>query len=87
MMSNEQNPLIKLYGLDALDLASDEIKELNKNSNIPFDKELLQLGTSFILLKATEIIEGKKSNTSLKLLVSESFGEASIYRYNVIDRN
>ena len=83
--NKEQNPLVNLYGSDALELAFEEIKELQVNSNIPFDKELLQVGTSFAVLKATEIIEGRKSNKSLKYLVRESFGEASVYKYNILN--
>lgn len=78
-----QNPLITLYGENALDLAFEEIKTLQQNSNIPFDSEYIRTGVSFLGIKATQINEGKKKHCSLSSLVSESFGEAAIYKYNV----
>lgn len=86
-MSNQQNPLIELYGLNALNTALKEIENLKRDSNIPFDKELTQTGISFMMIKASQIIEGKKSKVSMKSLASESFGEAAIYKYNVINKN
>jgi hypothetical protein len=77
------NPLIVLYGSDALTLTSNEIKVLAVNSNIPFDKPYVDLGISFLMIKASEIVEAKKPSCPLKSLVSESFGEAAIYKYNV----
>lgn len=83
-IDTSKNQLIELYGEDAIDLALVEIKELAKNSNISFlDKKYLELGIGFIMINAAEILEGKKKECSLKSLVSESFGEAAIYKYNV----
>jgi hypothetical protein len=75
-------PLIKVYGENAIDLVLEEIEKLKSNSNIPFDAEYVKLGVSFISLKANEILENKKSHCSLASLVSESFGEAAICKYN-----
>lgn len=79
---SENNPLINLYGNEALDLTLKEIRELAANSNIPFDKKYVDLGISFLMMKANEIVEGKKKSSSLRSLVSESFGEAAMYKYN-----
>lgn len=80
-MSTE-NPLLKVYGEDAVNLAQHEIKELAKNSNIPFDTPYIKLGISFLMLKCESISSGEKPKSSLTSLVSESFGEAAIYKYN-----
>jgi hypothetical protein len=82
MIKVNDNPLVLLYGENAIDLAFEEIKKLQLKSNIPFDNEYVRLGVSFILLKANEIIENKKKHCSLIGLVSESFGEAAICKYN-----
>ncbi|MFC8685974.1 hypothetical protein [Brevibacillus porteri] len=79
--SPEQN-LISLYGEDALDLVLKEIQDLRSNSNIPFDSEYVKVALSFLGIKAEEIIQGTKQKRSLRSLVSESFGEAAIYKYN-----
>lgn len=79
---NEQNYLLKVYGEDAIDLAQEEIRKLAKNSNIPFDSEYVKLGISFLMMKCEEIASGKKKQGKLSSLVSESFGEAAIYKYN-----
>lgn len=76
------NPLKKLYGEDAVSLAFEEIRRLQLNSNIPFDGDYVQLGISFIMIKANQILENEKKHCSLVSLVSESFGEAAIYKYN-----
>ena len=81
-MKNEQHPLVTLYGEDVFDLASEKIQELAKNSNFAFDREYMQIGTSFVQIKAQEIIDGKKKKCSLDDLVSESFGEAAIYKFH-----
>lgn len=77
------NPLIGLYGDEALDLVITEIKKLASNSNVPFDKKYTDLGISFLSIKVNEIVSGKKEKITLQKLVSESFGEAAIYKYNV----
>jgi hypothetical protein len=79
-----QIPLVAVYGENAINLALEEIQKLKINSNIPFDKDYVNLGISFLNIKANEILENKKSHCSLKILVSESFGEAAIYKYNVM---
>lgn len=75
-------PLVAVYGENAIDLAFEEIKKLQLNSNIPFDMEYVKIGASFVTLKANEILEGKKPHCSLTNLVRESFGEAAIYKHN-----
>lgn len=79
---SENNPLKKLYGEEVFDLAQKEIKELALNSNIPFDKKYIDLGMSFLMMKAMQIVNKEKEKCSLRSLVSESFGEAAIYKYN-----
>jgi hypothetical protein len=74
--------LISLYGEDALSLVLKEIQELKNNSNIPFDTEYVKIGLSFLGIKAEEIAQGTKQKRSIRALVSESFGEAAIYKYN-----
>lgn len=78
----EENSLIILYGENGINLTLAEIKELAENSNIPFDNKYLELGISFLMLKADDIIKEGKKIPALKGLVSESFGEAAIYKYN-----
>lgn len=80
---SEDNPLKKLYGDDAFNLTLKEIKNLAEYSNIPFDKKYVDLGISFLMMKANEIVEGKKQKRNLRSLVSESFGEAAVFQYNV----
>lgn len=79
----ETIPLVKLYGENAVQLATQEIERLKEGSNIPFDKEYVRLGSSFMNINATEILEGKKKHCSLRALASKSFGEAAICRYNL----
>lgn len=79
---SEINPLISLYGDEVFDLVLKEVKELAINSNIPFDKKYVDLGISFLMIKASEVLEGKKKKINLRSLISESFGEAAIYKYN-----
>jgi hypothetical protein len=79
----ENNPLIKIYGDGAFDLVLKEVKQLAMNSNILFDKKYVDLGISFLMIKANEVVEGKKIKSNLQSLVSESFGEAAMYKYNV----
>ncbi|MDY8021200.1 hypothetical protein [Paenibacillus polymyxa] len=83
-MSNN-NPLKLLYGDEALELVIKEIKKLAMHSNFTFDQKYVQLGMSFLTLKAKEIVEGNKQKCNLPRLVSESFGEAAIYKFNVND--
>jgi len=80
--SSEQY-LISLYGENAIDLVLKEIQELRSNSNIPFDSAYVKVGLSFLGIKAEQITQGTKQKCSLRSLVSESFGEAAIYKYNV----
>lgn len=83
-MSELQNPLIALYGVNVYELILEEINKLKSNSNITFDNEYIKLGVGFISIKATEMYEQKRKYSSLSNLVSESFGEAAIYKYNVM---
>ncbi|MNB86392.1 hypothetical protein D3C75_333350 [compost metagenome] len=70
-----------VYGEDYVAQIKQEIVELAKNSNIPFDKKYIDLGLSFVAINAESIDTEKPP--SLKSLVSQSFGEAAIYKYNV----
>lgn len=79
---SENNPLKKLYGEEVFDLVQKEIKELALNSNIPFDKKYIDLGMSFLMMKATQIVNKERGKCNLRSLVSESFGEAAVYKYN-----
>lgn len=80
---NVKDPLQVLYGDNALSLAADEINALKADSNFAFSNEYTRLGISFMKFKAVQIIEGAKKETTLKNLVSESFGEAAIATFNV----
>lgn len=85
-MSEKENnpPVVEVYGENAIDLVLEEIQKLKLNSNISFDNEYVNLGIAFITLKCNEILENKKSKCSLTSLVSESFGEVTIYKYNYV---
>ena len=82
-MKNEQHPLVALYGEKVFDMAHEKIQELAKSSNFKFDNDYLDLATSLVVIKSEEIIEGKKEKCSLSSLVSESFGEAAIYQFQL----
>lgn len=79
----EVAPIVEVYGENAIDLALEEIKNLEFCSNFPFTGDYVKLGISFLNHKALEIIEGKKRKCSLESLISESFGEAAIYKFQV----
>lgn len=74
--------LVKLYGDTAFNDLLVDLKELQKNSNIPFDSKYVSLGLSFASYKVDDMLKGVKQKCSLKNLLSESFGEAAIYKYN-----
>lgn len=82
-MSQQTHPLIALYGENALDSATTYIEELRTNSNFYFDAEYMKTGISFMMLKANEMLEGRRKHKDigLKDLVSEAFGEAAIYKF------
>lgn len=77
-------PLVALYGENAIDMVLKEIQTLAKESNIPFDKKYVEVGISFLKIKANDIVAGTKRKCTLHALVSESFGEAAMYKYNVV---
>jgi hypothetical protein len=81
-MSETQKQLVTIYGENVFNDILNEINELKNNSNIPFDKKYVNLSLSFCAMKAEQIINGEKKKCSLRALVSESFGEAAIYKYN-----
>jgi hypothetical protein len=83
--NSKDHPLVKLYGSNALELALAEILRLREGSNIPFDSKYVELGLSLTNSKAIDIIEGNKPDKSLKSLISEGFGEAAIYKYNMVN--
>lgn len=76
-------PIVEVYGENAINLALEKIKKLEFGSNFPFTGDYVHLGISFLNWKAVEIIEGKKHKCSLESLVSESFGEAAIYKFQI----
>lgn len=75
--------LITIYGENVFEEMFNEVKYLKKYSNITFDQKYIKLSLSFCAIKAEQIINGEKKKCSLRSLVSESFGEAEIYRSNV----
>jgi hypothetical protein len=77
--------LISIYGENVFEDILNEIKILNNNSNIPFDNKYVKLSLSFCAIKAEQIINSEKEKCSLRALVSESFGEAAMYKYNCCD--
>ena len=83
MLENELHPLEIIYGSYALEKTIEIFHQLKQNSNFTFDNELIEIGISFLNGKAHEIINHKKDMVSLKQLVTESFGEASIYKFNI----
>lgn len=74
--------LVELYGKDAVKLTTKEIKELELNSNIPFDKPYIAAGIEFLGIYVLKMTQGTEPKSTLKALVSKSFGEAAIYKYN-----
>jgi len=82
IISEIENHLISIYGENVFEDIFNEIKELKNNSNIPFDEKYVHLSLSFCIIKAEQIINGEKEKCSLRALVSESFGEAAMYKYN-----
>jgi len=82
-INKTEKHLIAIYGDNVLEEILNEIKELKKYSNIPFDQKYIRLSLSFCAMKAEQIINGEKKKCNLWSLVSESFGEAEIYRSNV----
>ncbi len=81
-ISEIEKHLVSIYGANVFEGIFNEIKELKNNSNIPFDEKYVRLGLSFCSIKAEQIINGEKKKCSLRALVSESFGEAAMYKYN-----
>lgn len=81
--TKEEKTLIKLYGDDALEKVLVEIRDLAKYSNVTFDKEFMGLGISFLNTHAKEISLGNEKECTIKTLVSKSFGEAAMYKYNL----
>lgn len=79
----EKNQLKRIYGETALEDALKEIKQLAEHSNFTFDKEYIEVGIGFTLMHAAEILEGRENKCSLKALITKSFGEAAIYKFNV----
>jgi len=75
--------LISIYGENVFEEIFNEVKYLKKYSNISFDQKYIRLSLSFCAIKAEQIINGDKKKCSLRSLVSESFGEAAMYKYNV----
>ena len=78
-----EQKLIVIYGDNVFEEMLNEVNYLMKYSNISFDQKYIRLSLSFCAIKAEQIINGEKKKYSLKSLVSESFGEAEIYRSNV----
>ena len=81
-INETEKNLIAIYGDNVLKEMLNEIKELKEYSNIPFDQKYIKLSLSFCTMKVEQIINGEKEKCSLRSLVSESFGEAAMYKYN-----
>ena len=75
--------LISIYGENVFEEIFNEVKYLKKYSNISFDQKYIRLSLSFCAIKAEQIINGEKKKCNLRALVSESFGEAAIYKFNI----
>ena len=75
--------LISIYGDNVFEEIFNEVKYLKKYSNISFDPKYIRLSLSFCAIKAEQIINGEKGKCNLRSLVSESFGEAAMYKYNI----
>lgn len=84
-MEEQLTPLQQVYGEDVHDEATSEIMTLKANSNIPFDNKYVTTGISFMNHKCSDILEGKREKPSLKDLVSSSFSEAAVLKYNAPD--
>lgn len=76
------NSLEVLYGKEFENEAIAYINELENKSNFDFTYEIMEFGTSFMILLARDILEGKRRKLSLKLLVNESFGLAAMAYFN-----
>jgi len=81
-INETEKHLIAIYGDNVLEDILNEIKKLKEYSNIPFDQKYIRLSLSFCAIKVEQIINGEKKKCSLRSLVSESFGEAAMYKYN-----
>lgn len=77
------NELMELYGEDTLDQAMIYTEELREASNFPFDTDYLEIAIGFLKLKAKEILESGEEKPLLRDLISESFGEAAIYYFQI----
>jgi hypothetical protein len=78
------NHLPDLYGQDYAAQVQKAVNELAKESNIPFDTKYVQLGISFLVIKANELYDKKPAKMpTLTNLITESFGEAAMYKYNI----
>lgn len=79
------NPIVQLYGADSLKLSMVYIHEVRSKSNFQFTEQLMRYGTSFMQLKALEMLENRRTDAqryvSLKSLVTESFGDAAVAVY------
>ena len=82
-INETQKNLIAIYGDNVFEEILNEINYLKKYSNITFDQKYIRLSLSFCAMKAEQIINGERGKCSLQSLVSESFGEAEIYRSNI----
>jgi hypothetical protein len=83
-MEENVNHLPDLYGQDYAVQVQKDVLQLSKDSNIPFDMKYVQLGIGFLVIKANELYDKKPAKMpTLKQLITDSFGEAAIYKYNV----
>lgn len=78
----EKNPIIELYGEGADLEAIIILNELRKESNFEFDPEYIKGGISFLHINCQKVLDGELDKRSLKKLMTKSFGEAAICKFN-----
>lgn len=82
-MNNEMKSLVTLYGENVFEEITKNINGLKQNSNFLFDDEYIRSGMAFVAIKAQETVDGKRERCMLSTLITESFGEAAIYKFNI----
>lgn len=84
ILREEKHFLEVLYGDNVFNDILDEVEKLKENSNISFDNDYIKLGCDFVQLNAKELLDNGKPKLKLKTLISKSFGEAAICKYNIL---
>lgn len=78
----EKLALEKLYGESVYEEINEIVKELRVESNFEFDLEYIRTGCAFTNINAEKILNENKAKPELKSLVTQSFGEAAIFKFN-----